>query len=573
MSESNPHQPHRLHSGLQKLQARTSLLFLPRYLVWLLCGAGLLLALWLHSWGLGLILTALVLLGLHDVLQTRHSLLRNYPVAGHLRYLLENFRPEIRQYFIENDRDEVPFSREQRALAYQRAKGQTDTRAFGSTVNLYTDGADWIVQTLTPLVLKDTDFRIRIGGPDCQQPYDASVFNISAMSFGALSAQAIRALNRGAALGGFYHDTGEGSISPYHLEGGGDLVWEIGSGYFGCRTAEGQFDLQRFATKAALPQVKMIEIKLSQGAKPGLGGLLPAPKITPEIARTREIPMGQDCVSPPGHSAFRTPRELIQWIRVLREHSGGKPVGFKLCIGQPWEFMAIVKAMQAESCCPDFIVVDGAEGGTGAAASEFIDSVGTPLRDGFLFVHNTLVGAGLREQIRIGVSGKIISGLDVARMLAMGADWCNSARGFMFAVGCIQARACNTDRCPTGVATQDPRRQKALYVPDKAERVQQFHARTVQALAEIMGAVGVSHPDQLEPYHMVRRQPNGEVKLYSKHYFYLNPGELLQGECRSSVYNQLWAMADPDQFAPREAQPLRQNTPKAAASAIPVANV
>ncbi len=573
MSESQPDQHHPLHSTLQKLHASTSLLFMPRYLVWLLCWAGLAVAFWWPSLALGLPMLALALLGLHDVLQSRHSLLRNYPVAGHVRYLLETFRPEIRQYFIENDRDEVPFSREQRALAYQRAKGETDTRAFGSTVNLYADGSDWMVQTLQPLQITHTDFRIRIGGPDCLQPYSASVFNISAMSFGALSANAIRALNKGAALGGFYHDTGEGSISPYHLEHGGDIVWEIGSGYFGCRTEAGRFDLERFAQKAALPQVKMIEIKLSQGAKPGLGGLLPAAKITPEIAQTREVPMDRDCVSPPGHTAFDSPRGLVRWIGELRAHSGGKPVGFKLCIGHPWEFMAIVKAMQAEDCYPDFIVVDGSEGGTGAAASEFLDSVGTPLRDGFLFVHNTLVGTGLRERIRIGVSGKLISGFDVARMLAMGADWCNSARGFMFALGCIQARACNTDRCPTGVATQDPVRQKALNIPDKADRVRQFHDRTLRALGEIMGAVGVTHPDELEPYHVVRREADGQVKLYSKHYFYMLPGELLTGACRSSIYTQLWDMADPDRFAPREAQPLRQNTPRAMAQSLPVVNL
>lgn len=565
--------PHASNSRIPRLHVRTSLLFLPRYLVWLLCMGVLAVGIAVQSlWAIALS-GALVLLGWFDVLQTRHTLLRNYPVIGHIRYLFEGFRPEIRQYFIESDRDEVPFSREQRALAYQRAKGETDTRAFGSTTNLYGDGADWMVQTLMPLELHDHDFRIQIGGADCRQPYSASVFNISAMSFGALSAHAIRALNRGAALGGFYHDTGEGAISPYHLEHGGDLVWEIGSGYFGCRTPEGHFDLQRFTAKATLPQVKMIEIKLSQGAKPGLGGLLPAKKITPEIAQTREVPMGQDCISPAGHSAFGTPRELVRWIAQLREHSGGKPVGFKLCVGHPWEFMAIVKAMLAEDCYPDFIVVDGAEGGTGAAPSEFIDSVGAPLRDGFLLVHNTLVGTGIRERIRVGVSGKIISGFDVARMLAMGADWCNSARGFMFALGCIQARACNTDRCPTGVATQDATRQKALHVPDKAERVQQFHDRTLKALAEIMGAVGVRHPDALEPYHVVRRQPNGQIKLYSKHYFYVQPNELIHGSGRSELYNQLWAMADADQFAPVERQALRQNTPKASASHLHLVNL
>lgn len=535
-------------------------LFLPRVLVWVCVIALILSGLWWHK-ALLLILAILVLgLGLYDRIQTEHSILRNYPISGHIRYLLESFRVEIRQYFIESDTEEVPFSREQRALVYQRSKEQPDTRAFGSLLNLYEEGSEWFVHSLQPLTLKEHDFRIIIGGNDCLQPYSASVFNISAMSFGALSANAIRALNRGAEMGHFYHDTGEGSLSAYHQESQGDIVWEIASGYFGCRDESGRFDPEKFRVKSQLSQVKMIEIKLSQGAKPGLGGQLPAAKVTPEIAETRGIPMGMDCISPPAHSAFTTPLELIDFIVRLRNLSGGKPVGFKLCIGQGWEFMAIVKAMLSRDIYPDFIVVDGSEGGTGAAASEFLDHVGMPLRDGFLLVHNTLVGAGIRDRIRVGVSGKIISGFDVARMLAMGADWCNSARGFMFALGCIQSRTCNTDRCPTGVATQDQRRQKALYVPDKAERVFHFHQNTLRALGEIMGAVGVSHPDELEPFHIVRREPNGQIKLFSKHYYYIAPGALLHQRARADIYNQMWDMASAESFAPQHTQSVKINT-------------
>lgn len=533
---------------------------LPRYAVLIACMALCLFGLLLqHLWAttLGTLLTTL---GLYDRFQTRHAILRNYPIAGHFRYLFENFRPEIRQYFIEGDHEQVPFSREQRALVYQRAKGQTDTRAFGTLSNVYDNGSEWMLQSIRPLEPQGHDFRIVIGGKDCTQPYSASVLNISAMSFGALSANAIRALNRGAEMGGFYHDTGEGSLSRHHTDSNGDLVWEIASGYFGCRTDDGQFDPDKFSQRARLAQVKMIEIKLSQGAKPGLGGQLPASKITAEIAEARGVPMGQDCISPPAHRAFSTPRELLAFIRQLRALSGGKPVGFKLCIGQPWEFMAIIKAMLAEDSYPDFIVVDGAEGGTGAAASEFMDSVGMPLRDGFLLVHNTLVGAGIRHHIKVGVSGKIISGFDVARMLAMGADWCNSARGFMFALGCIQSRTCNTDHCPTGVATQDPFRQHALVVSDKAQRVHNFHAQTLKALAEIMAAVGVVHPDDLEPFHVVRREPDGQIKLFSKHYYYMDEGALLRGEARAEVYNQFWQMATAEQFLPYMPDPIRQNT-------------
>ncbi|MCG3882042.1 MAG: FMN-binding glutamate synthase family protein [Psychrobacter sp.] len=508
--------------------------------------AGLLLT----NWWLIIIGGLLVALGIYDIMQSKHAILTNYPVAGHVRYVLEDFRPEIRQYLLENDKEQVPFSRQQRALVYQRAKNVSDTNAFGTLDNLYAQGKEWFLQSALSHPLEKQDFRITVGGERCIQPHDMSVFNISAMSFGSLSANAIMALNQGAKIGGFTHDTGEGAISPYHRKFGGDLIWELGTGYFGCRTAEGNFDAQSFAEKAVDSQVKMIEIKLSQGAKPGKGGVLPAEKITQEIADTRQVLTGQDCVSPSSHSAFSTPRELVAFWQQLRDLSGGKPVGFKLCIGQPWQFMAIVKAMMETDNYPDFIVIDGAEGGTGAAPVEFMDSVGMPLIDGFLFVHNTLVGAGIREKIKLGVSGKIVSGFDIARMLALGADWCNSARGFMFAVGCIQSRSCHTNTCPVGVATQDPYRQKALDVPSKAERVASFHKNTLKSLSSIVGAVGLEHPSQLQPYHIARRLDDGQIKLLSKFFYFADEGALLDHSARADVFNQMWVMADADTFLP-----------------------
>jgi len=508
--------------------------------------AGLLLT----NWWLIIIGGLLVALGIYDIMQSKHAILTNYPVAGHVRYVLEDFRPEIRQYLLEDDKEQVPFSRQQRALVYQRAKNVSDTNAFGTLDNLYAQGKEWFLQSALSHPLEKQDFRITVGGERCIQPHDMSVFNISAMSFGSLSANAIMALNQGAKIGGFTHDTGEGAISPYHRKFGGDLIWELGTGYFGCRTAEGNFDAQSFAEKAVDSQVKMIEIKLSQGAKPGKGGVLPSEKITQEIANTRQVLTGQDCVSPSSHSAFSTPRELVAFWQQLRDLSGGKPVGFKLCIGQPWQFMAIVKAMMETDNYPDFIVIDGAEGGTGAAPVEFMDSVGMPLIDGFLFVHNTLVGAGIREKIKLGVSGKIVSGFDIARMLALGADWCNSARGFMFAVGCIQSRSCHTNTCPVGVATQDPYRQKALDVPSKAERVASFHKNTLKSLSSIVGAVGLEHPSQLQPYHIARRLDDGQIKLLSKFFYFADEGALLDHSARADVFNQMWVMADADTFLP-----------------------
>jgi glutamate synthase domain-containing protein 2 len=394
------------------------------------------------------------------------------------------------------------------------------------------------------------DFRVVIGagGSSCTQPYAASIFNISAMSFGALSANAIRALNKGAAVGGFAHDTGEGGYSQYHRENGGDIIWEIGSGYFGCRNPDGSFSAERFAAQAVDPQIKMIEIKLSQGAKPGHGGVLPGPKVTLEIAEARGVAPWVDCVSPASHSAFGTPIEMMQFIDRLRGLSGGKPVGFKLCIGHPWEWFALTKAMLATGITPDFIVVDGGEGGTGAAPVEFTDHVGAPMQEGLLLVHNTLVGLNLRERIKIGCAGKIISAFDIARAMALGADWCNSARGFMFALGCIQAQTCHTGQCPTGVSTQDPQRQQALVVPTKAERVFNFHRSTLKALQELVQAAGLGHPGEINASHIVRRGNDQKVKLLSQMLHFMKPGGLLKGELPPGVYEIYWPLAQADTF-------------------------
>ena len=514
------------------------------------------------GWGAGLLIAfggALVLLGINDMRQRARSVLRNYPVIGHLRYLLEFIRPEIRQYFIESDHEAAPFSRQQRSLVYQRAKGEPDKRPFGTQRDVGANGYEWLSHSVSPTQLPSHDFRVTIGagGSSCTQPYSASIFNISAMSFGALSANAVLALNAGARKGGFAHDTGEGSISRYHREPGGDLIWEIGSGYFGCRTADGHFDETRFAINASEPQVKLIELKLSQGAKPGHGGVLPGPKVTPEIAEARGVAVGQDCVSPARHNAFTTPIEMMQFIERLRQLSGGKPVGFKFCMGHPWEWFAMVKAMRQTGIWPDFIVVDGAEGGTGAAPLEFTDHVGAPLQEGLLLVHNTLVGLGERHRVKIGCAGKVISSFDIARMMALGADWCNSARGFMFALGCIQAQSCHTGHCPTGVTTQDPLRQRALVVPDKAERVYRYHQLTLHALQELVQAAGLHHPNEITADHIVRRVSGVEVKRLSNLLPYMKAGELLAAErgaiaWSQPVFEQYWVRARAESFELRD---------------------
>ena len=544
-------------------------LFPVRYTVFGLCVVGLLLCLFtLVGFGAGgwllPVFLALSGLGLYDVLQTKRSILRNYPVIGHIRFVLEFVRPEMRQYFLESDTEATPFSRAQRSLVYQRAKGDSDKRPFGTQLDVHAEGYEWINHSMLPTSIGTHDFRVWIGGtPDsvagrgaesglCTQPYHASVFNISAMSFGALSANAIRALNSGAKMGRFAHDTGEGSISVHHRANGGDLIWEIGSGYFGCRNDDGSFSNQRFTENARDPQVKMIEIKLSQGAKPGHGGVLPGPKVTPEIAMARGVPVGVDCISPASHSAFSTPLEMMAFITRLRTLSGGKPVGFKLCIGHPWEWFAIVKAMLVTGVTPDFIVVDGAEGGTGAAPLEFTDHVGSPLQEGMLLVHNTLRGAGLRERIKIGCAGKVVSAFDIARMIALGADWCNSARGFMFALGCIQAQHCHTGHCPTGVTTQDPLRQQSLVVPDKAQRVYNFHNMTLHALQELVQAAGLQHPSHITAHHIVRRSTDQRVKSLAQSVLtQISDGALLQSDLGALplIYRQTWPKVSAESFA------------------------
>jgi glutamate synthase domain-containing protein 2 len=502
----------------------------------------------------------LTAIGVVDLAQKHSTLRRNYPLLAHIRYFFEGIRPMLRQYIVESDNEEVPFSNVQRAIVKKRAKNALDVRPFGTELDVYAERYEWMNHSITPSLIDSHDFRVMVGGAVCTQPYSASLFNISAMSFGAISPNAIRALNEGARRGGFYHDTGEGSLSSYHRENGGDIVWEIGSGYFGACERAGVFSEAHFADKAHLAQVKMIELKLSQGAKPGHGGVLPAPKVTAEIAATRGVAVGEDCISPARHSTFDTPEGLLHFIARLRELSGGKPTGFKLALGHPWEWFGIAKAMKTTGILPDFIVVDGAEGGTGAAPLEFTDHVGVPLREALMIVHNTLVGLNLRDQIRIAASGKVITAIDVARMLALGADWCNAARGFMFALGCIQSQTCHTDRCPTGVATQDPRRWKQLDVPDKAARVRNFHENTLIALKELVQASGLSHPGELGPEHLIRRVSSTEVRSLATLYKFVQPGELLDGVSEHAVFQRFWADARADTFAPSAELSARRTT-------------
>ncbi|WP_322514816.1 FMN-binding glutamate synthase family protein [Rhodopseudomonas palustris] len=497
---------------------------------------------------LALVFSALTLLGIRDLLQKNHAVLRNYPISAHLRFLLEEIRPEMRQYFFESEKDGKPFSRDTRALIYQRAKMVLDKRPFGTQKDVYEQGYEWMHHSVAPRPHAEEHFRVTIGGPDCTKPYSASVFNISAMSFGALSPNAIRALNAGARKGGFAHDTGEGGVSPYHQENGGDLIWEIGSGYFGCRTRDGQFDPEAFARRATDEQIKMVELKISQGAKPGHGGVLPAAKVSEEISRIRGVSMDEDCVSPPYHKAFSTPIEMLRFIAEMRRMSGGKPAGFKLCIGHPWEFLAICKAMLATGITPDFIVVDGNEGGTGAAPLEFMDHLGMPMREGVNFVHNALIGVGLRDRIRIGAAGKVATAFDMSRAMALGADWCNSGRGFMFALGCIQSLSCHTDRCPTGVTTQEPSRYRALVVTDKIDRVYNYHHATLHALAELIAAAGLDHPQDIRPHHFSQRTSSSDVVSFAQLYPTLRPGELLDGT-DDPRFKHAWAMARAETFA------------------------
>jgi glutamate synthase domain-containing protein 2 len=498
-------------------------------------------------WSL-VVIVPLLLQGTADMAQTGHTVRRNFPLVGHFRYLLEAIRPEINQYFIESNSDGRPFSRNDRSVVYQRAKGELDTLPFGTQRDVYAVGYEWINHSLAPVHPDPSCSRTVIGGPACRQPYSASIFNVSAMSYGSLSKNAVLALNAGARAGGFAHNTGEGGLSPYHLEPGGDLVWQIGTGYFSCRTPEGHFDIDAFSTRATLPNVKMIEVKLSQGAKPGHGGILPAAKLTPEIVEIRGVEPGKDVISPPAHTAFTTPIGLLRFLQQLRVASGGKPVGFKLCVGKRHEFFGIVKAMLESGILPDFITVDGAEGGTGAAPLEFSDSVGTPLNEGLAFVHYALVGAGLRESIRVIASGKVNTGFQIATKVALGADLCNAARAMMFALGCIQALRCNTNRCPTGVATQDPALVNGLHVGDKSARVARFHRETVKSFFDVLGAAGLQHPADLKPWYVMRRVSHDEVRSYHEIHPPIEPGALLTSSVDGSL-GHAWTVARPDRFS------------------------
>ena len=500
-------------------------------------------------WGLAVTIPLLAI-ALLDFVQTRHSLRRNYPLIARFRWLFEDLRPYLRSYIVESDLDGRPFNKDERALVYARSKNEISTHPFGTELDVYSDEYEWLSHSIVPNDAVPEELRIMIGGPQCTKPYSASILNISAMSFGSLGGNAIEALNMGAKKGGFYHDTGEGSYSKYHAKHGGDIVWELGSGYFGCRDADGHFDDEKFRATATLDQIKMIEIKLSQGAKPGHGGVLPGTKVTKEIAETRGVPAGENCISPVAHSAFSTPLEMLAWAARLREMSGGKPVGIKLCVGQPHEVFAIIKAMLESNILLDFIVVDGAEGGTGAAPVELSNRVGMPLREGLILVRNALVGAGLKDRIRLGAAGKVVSGAGLAINMAVGADWCNAARAFMFSLGCVQSMKCHTGDCPTGVATQDPFRQRGLVIGDKAERVYQFQKQTVSALRDIVVAMGLENPWQIRPHHLHERLNSAKSSSIDYIYPFLENRVLIEAP-DDTPYAQYWAAAQTSSFRAR----------------------
>lgn len=500
---------------------------------------------WLR-WGL-VITIPLLGIAAWDIIQKRHTLRRNYPLLARARWLFEDLRPYLRAYIVEGDLEGRPFSHSARALVYQRSKDSISSHPFGTELDVYSDEYEWLSHSAMPSVNLSNHFRIDIGGPLCARPYSASILNVSAMSYGSLGDRAIEALNLGAQMGDFYHDTGEGSFSKYHAKHGGDIVWQIASGYFGCRDGWGEFDPDKFAATAQLDQVKMIEIKLSQGAKPGHGGVLPGPKVTPDIAETRGIPAWQDCISPVRHSAFGTPREMLEFAQQLRNLSGGKPVGIKLCVGQPHEIFAIMKAMLASEILLDFIVVDGAEGGTGAAPVEFSNRIGMPMREGVILVNNALVGCGLKDRIKVGAAGKVYSAAGLAMNAAVGADWSNAARAFMFSLGCVQSLRCHVGTCPTGIATHDPVRQRGLVVEDKAKRVYQFHRQTVASLTEIVAAMGLEHPSQIRPHHLHERTNATESNSIDHIYPFLKEGVLLDSP-EDTPYANYWAAADADSF-------------------------
>jgi glutamate synthase domain-containing protein 2 len=503
-------------------------------------------ALW---WRWGLIVTLpLLAVATWDFFQREHTLRRNYPLLARVRWMMEDLRPYARAYVVESDLEGRPFNHDERALVYARAKGELDSHPFGTELNVYSDEYEWLAHSIVPNEDAPSEWRVDIGGPQCAKPYSAALLNISAMSFGSLSANAVLALNKGAAAGGFYHDTGEGGLSRYHRKHGGDLVWEIGSGYFGCRDGWGKFDPAKFADTAQIDQVKMVEIKLSQGAKPGHGGVLPGAKVSAEIAAARGVVQGKDCVSPAAHSTFSTPVGLLEWAAKVRELSGGKPVGVKLCVGQPHEVFAIVKAMRETGIRLDYIVVDGAEGGTGAAPVEMSNHVGAPLREGLILVRNALVGASLKHEIKLAAAGKVHSGAGMAINLGLGADWCNAARSFMFALGCVQSMRCHEDTCPTGIATQDATRQRGLVVPEKAERVARFQRQTLHGLRELVVAMGLDNPWQITPAQISERLDSARAAPVNEIYGFLDDGALLN-DPDATQYARHWQAARADSFA------------------------
>ncbi|EAQ99322.1 FMN-binding glutamate synthase family protein [Congregibacter litoralis] len=512
----------------------------------------------LHSlllWLFFLLVLTSFCVGIYDMQQTQHSIRRNFPLVGRGRWILESLRPFVRQYLLESDVGGAPINRMFRAIVYQRAKGDLASIPFGTKLDTYRDGYEWIGHSIAARNISELDHdpRVSIGGPQCTQPYAAALLNISAMSFGSLSSNAVRALNRGAAAGGFYHNTGEGGVSDFHLEHAGDLVWQIGTGYFGCRASDGSFSPEAFAKTATLPTVRMIEIKLSQGAKPGHGGILPASKNTELIARIRQVPVGTEVVSPSAHSAFSSPRGLLEFVAQLRELSEGKPVGFKLCVGRESEFIAICKAMLETGITPDFVTVDGGEGGTGAAPLEYSNSVGMPLRDGLAFVVNTLEGFGVREHIKVIASGKIITAFHMAKALALGADLCNSARGMMLALGCVQSLECNTNRCPTGVTTQDPHLVQGLDVTDKGQRVARFQAETLHALLDLLSSAGLKSPGELNRSHIHRRIDQMTIRRYDELFPLPQRASYLTATAADPVYIHL-KEASSDSFAPQSTE-------------------
>lgn len=500
-----------------------------------------------------LITLPLLITAIYDSRQTKHAILRNFPLVGRSRWIIEGIRPFIQQYILETDTGGAPISRMFRNIVYQRAKNSRDTIPFGTQLDTYQTGYEWIGHSLSALNVKDIDMqpRVTIGSRHCKQPYSASILNISAMSFGSLSKPALLALNKGAKAGGFYHNTGEGGVSPYHLEYGADVVWQVGTGYFGCRTDSGGFDAEKFEKQASHANIKMIEIKLSQGAKPGHGGILPANKNTQEIADIRGVRVGTQVDSPSTHSAFNTPIELINFVQTLRDLSGGKPIGIKLALGRRSEFVAICKAMVELNITPDFVTVDGGEGGTGAAPLEYSNSIGSPLREALAFVDDCLVGFGVREDIKIIASGKIISGFHLVKNLALGADICNSARGMMLALGCVQSLSCNTNECPTGVATQDPKLSAGLVPANKAVRVQQFHEKTVHATVDIISSAGLASPDELNRTHIFRRVNQQEVKRYDDIFPHMVIGGFLK-DCIPENYKIDVEEANANSFAPKK---------------------